>query len=110
MTEDVSRETPSFRLAFVRSGPPRGPEEVAQDIARTAVEMFSRPSFRAGVVSSAVVGTLCMRAGMRPLPALALMMVAHSAGERLFQMAEDIHGTVMEQDGARRMPDAPSPL
>jgi hypothetical protein len=71
--------------------------ELARTFAGTAVDMLSRPSFRAGIIGSAVVGALCSRAGMRPAPALVLMIIAHGAAERLWDMAEDIHETAVAQ-------------
>lgn len=90
----MTGETPGLRLTL------RGlldGQDLARSLAGHAVELLSRPSFRAGIVGSAAIGALCARAGMRPVPALVLMMVAHTAAERLWEMAEDIHETAVAQ-------------
>jgi hypothetical protein len=101
----VSEEAIVFKLKPVDG------RELARAFAGTAVDMLSRPSFRAGLVGSAVVGAVCARAGMRPAPALVLMIVAHGAAERLWDMAEDVHGAALDQrEYLKRLADAPSPL
>lgn len=103
-------ETPSFRLVITR---PADGQDLARSLAGHAAELLSRPSFRAGIIGSAAIGALCARAGMRPVPALVLMMIAHTTAERLYEMAEDIHQAAVAQQEYQREPlnpDAPSPL
>lgn len=77
--------------------PPLDGEELARSFAGQLARAVARPSFRAGVVVSTVTGAVCMRSGMRPWVAFAFMMAAHASGERLYQMAEDIHETAVVQ-------------
>lgn len=73
---------------------PADGRELARGLAAGMAECFSRPAFRAGVVGSAVAGAVCMRQGMRPLPAFLVMLMAHYAAEGLYGMAEDIRDNV----------------
>lgn len=73
---------------------PADGREFARSLATSMAECFSRPSWRAGVVGSTVVGAVCMRQGMRPLPTFLLMVMAHYAAESLYGMAEDIRDNV----------------
>lgn len=68
--------------------------DALREFAGGVAECFTRPSFRAGLVGSTVAGAVCMRQGMRPLPAFLIMLMAHYAAEGLYGMAEDIRDNV----------------
>lgn len=77
---------PSFSLALK----PVDGRELARSVASGMVEMFSQPSFRAGMVGSSVVGAVCLQRGMGKLPTFLLMLMAYYAAAGLYEMAEDI--------------------
>lgn len=69
-----------------------GVRDLAHDVLDELAEDFSRPSFRAGLATSMLSAAVLARLGARPFFSIVMALMMGAAVERLYGMAEDIHG------------------
>ena len=66
--------------------------DVAADAVMILLDDFKRPSFRAGFGATLLSTAIFARMGARPSLAIFTSLMIGAAVERLYGMAEDIHG------------------